>query len=90
MGGFDILDTALSYLNKGGVVALLIIIVLALWKGWVVRASEYTAVVLENARLVQTNEVLMKTLDNVTQGIAHPVRQTLDAIPTAPSPGSST
>lgn len=75
--------------NTGGVIFLLLVAIIALWKGWVVRASEYHDVVMENRelevqnkKLIADNAALQRTLESVVQGIAHPVRQTLEAIPT--------
>ena len=69
-------------INKGGVVVLLIIDVAALWKGWVVRSSEYDKVVRQHERLLLDNALLRETLATVTQGVAHPIQKTLEAIPT--------
>lgn len=78
----DLVNEILTLVNRGGVVVLLIAAVVALWKGWIVRASEYHEVVEQNKRLIADNEMLRQTLATVTQGLAHPVRQTLEAIPT--------
>lgn len=78
----DELNAILTLVNRGGVVVLLIVAVVAMWKGWVVRASEYHELAEQNKRLIADNEMLRQTLATVTQGLAHPVRQTLEAIPT--------
>lgn len=76
------LRSIVTFVNWGGVVGVLVLAVLAFWRGWIVRASEYDKVVKQVERLQGDNQLLRETLSSFTTGIGHPVRQTLEAIPT--------
>lgn len=70
----------LAYLGDGGVMGGLVLVVVALWRGWVVPSREVDAKDRIIASQAETIERLEATNDRLLGEISGPLRQVLDAV----------